>query len=405
MRRFKYSKGMQIIKERGTLSFIKHRCFKLKTKFIERISRIYFKLSSKKVLNYQFAFFAYGLSGHYALRKMLTYCGLKEVKIHDREFGKHFLLATKKLKEKGGHFLSFHFYDTDLRDYPQNVNKILKNTKILMSVRDPISRLKTKINHGINIKPHALSTLNTPINEALDKIRYHKNSLKPSCDELDEDLDYEVPFTYYSVAKPLLKNNEILYIDTKEFMPSSAFSTFQNLSVKLGICPPKEELREKFEYIFWNAFSMLLPFHLLISSKDFPHIPRIVLIIEENMVKDCEDKWSDLKPYLLESSDLHYENLAIRVLNKHAKIILESEEILVRLRTYFKEFVRILDEKRRFREENAIDEEQVLSYLKEKPAVAKKLKSILDKELIHIKKTRPDIIASWEYYQKFEELC
>lgn len=406
MRRIKYSKGMQTLKERGTLSFIKHRCFKLKTKIIERISRIYFKFSAKKIQNYKFAFFAYGLSGHYALRQMFYHLGLSEVKIHDREFGKYFLLATKKLKQKKENFLSFHFYDNNLRDYPQNVNKILKNTKILISVRDPISRLKTRINHGDNIKPYDLATLDRPINTALDKIRYYQNSTKPSCDELIHVLDNDTPFTYYSVVKPLLSGGgcEILYIDTKEFMPSRAFETFEKLSLKLGICPPKEELREKFEYIFWNAFTMLLPFHLLIDSKDFPHIPRIILIIEENMVKACEDKWTNLKPYLLESTDLHYENLAIRVLNKHAKIILENEEILVRLRAYFKEFVRILDEKKRFREENAIDEGQILSYLKENPLIAKKLKDILDKELIHLKESRPDIIASWEHYQKFKEL-
>ncbi|HEH3692710.1 TPA: DUF2972 domain-containing protein, partial [Campylobacter jejuni] len=34
-----------------------------------------------------------------------------------------------------------------------------------------------------------------------------------------------------------------------------------------------------------------------------------------------------------------------------------------------------------------------------------KLKNILDYELQHIKENRPDIIDSWEYYQKFIKLC
>ncbi|EAL7903510.1 DUF2972 domain-containing protein, partial [Campylobacter jejuni] len=33
------------------------------------------------------------------------------------------------------------------------------------------------------------------------------------------------------------------------------------------------------------------------------------------------------------------------------------------------------------------------------------LKNILDKELVHIKQHRPDIVASWKYYQEFEKMC
>ncbi|WP_270977170.1 DUF2972 domain-containing protein, partial [Campylobacter helveticus] len=29
----------------------------------------------------------------------------------------------------------------------------------------------------------------------------------------------------------------------------------------------------------------------------------------------------------------------------------------------------------------------------------------LDKELAHIKQTRPDIIQSWNYYKEFERIC
>ncbi|ECB9743704.1 DUF2972 domain-containing protein, partial [Campylobacter upsaliensis] len=47
----------------------------------------------------------------------------------------------------------------------------------------------------------------------------------------------------------------------------------------------------------------------------------------------------------------------------------------------------------------------VLQYFKAKPKQAKIYKEILDKELIFIKKERPDIIASWKYYQEFEKIC
>ncbi|EAH6971378.1 DUF2972 domain-containing protein, partial [Campylobacter jejuni] len=47
----------------------------------------------------------------------------------------------------------------------------------------------------------------------------------------------------------------------------------------------------------------------------------------------------------------------------------------------------------------------VLNYLKENKELRVKLKNILDKELVHIKQHRPDIVASWKYYQEFEQMC
>ncbi|EAH9451401.1 TPA: DUF2972 domain-containing protein, partial [Campylobacter jejuni] len=37
--------------------------------------------------------------------------------------------------------------------------------------------------------------------------------------------------------------------------------------------------------------------------------------------------------------------------------------------------------------------------------LAFKLKNILDEDYDHIKQYRPDIVASWKYYQEFEKMC
>ncbi|EOA2510769.1 DUF2972 domain-containing protein, partial [Campylobacter upsaliensis] len=46
-----------------------------------------------------------------------------------------------------------------------------------------------------------------------------------------------------------------------------------------------------------------------------------------------------------------------------------------------------------------------LEYFKNNANLALQFKALLDKELIHIKQTRPDIIASWKYYEEFEKIC
>ena len=58
-----------------------------------------------------------------------------------------------------------------------------------------------------------------------------------------------------------------------------------------------------------------------------------------------------------------------------------------------------------FKLQNQIKEEQILIYLKENKILRKKLKQILDEELAHIKIHRPDIVASWKYYNEFEKIC
>ncbi|EAW0580540.1 DUF2972 domain-containing protein [Campylobacter upsaliensis] len=196
----------------------------------------------------------------------------------------------------------------------------------------------------------------------------------------------------------------ILYIDTQELMPSCAFETFEKLSQGLEISPPKKALKAKFEYKFWNPLSLLLPYYLYLSSKDFAKIPAIVLHVEENIIKNCQNSYVDIKSYILDPCDLHYENLAINVLKKNAHFILENEEILKALKNYFKQFVLILEEKVQLRQKYAINEEVILSYLKENHTTAKKLKDILELELTHIKQVRPDIIASWKYYAEFEKI-
>ena len=87
------------------------------------------------------------------------------------------------------------------------------------------------------------------------------------------------------------------------------------------------------------------------------------------------------------------------------KLIKESQNIIKRLKEYFAEFTQALKYWVDFKEQNQITEEQVLAYFKENKALRVKFKKMLDKELIHIKQTRPDIVESWKYYKEFERIC
>ncbi|PCM54180.1 hypothetical protein CP502_15370 [Campylobacter sp. BCW_8712] len=52
-----------------------------------------------------------------------------------------------------------------------------------------------------------------------------------------------------------------------------------------------------------------------------------------------------------------------------------------------------------------INENKILNYLKENKKSAVNIRNIINKELNFIKCHRPDIVASWKYYQEFEKIC
>ncbi|ELV6765608.1 DUF2972 domain-containing protein, partial [Campylobacter jejuni] len=68
-------------------------------------------------------------------------------------------------------------------------------------------------------------------------------------------------------------------------------------------------------------------------------------------------------------------------------------------------FLNILEKRIKYIQKNKITAEQVLVYLHKNGELKKILKQILDEELVYIKQHRPDIVASWKYYQEFEKMC
>ncbi|EPS1220186.1 DUF2972 domain-containing protein, partial [Campylobacter upsaliensis] len=191
-------------------------------------------------------------------------------------------------------------------------------------------------------------------------------------------------------------------IDMQDLQANKAFDTMKRLSKILHFNSPKEEDKAKFERKAWNDYTPFLPFTFYIDHKDFSHLKnKIKFIITEEPLSNLKD----IKNLFLNENDLCYKHLSINVEQKHYELIKEDKEIKERLKSYFKEFVKILEEKVKFRADNALNENDMLEFFKNNANLALQFKALLDSELTHIKQTRPDIIASWKYYQEFEKIC
>ncbi|EAL7910154.1 DUF2972 domain-containing protein, partial [Campylobacter upsaliensis] len=190
----------------------------------------------------------------------------------------------------------------------------------------------------------------------------------------------------------------------EEIKADKAFDTMKRLSQILHFNPPKEEDRVKFERKVADIYFSVPNFTIFVDDKDFPQLKEKIKIV----VAKEQEKMANLtnaKNLFLNENDLCYQHLSINVEQKHYELIKEDKEIKEKLKNYFKEFVKVLDEKVRFRKEHALNENDVLEYFKNNKTLALQFKALLDKELIHIKQTRPDIIASWKYYEEFEKIC
>ncbi|HDV7400369.1 TPA: DUF2972 domain-containing protein, partial [Campylobacter jejuni] len=102
---------------------------------------------------------------------------------------------------------------------------------------------------------------------------------------------------------------------------------------------------------------------------------------------------------------LKYENLGIFLKPQEFERLKQDSKLFDVAKRYLNNFIEALEERIDLEKAKLFKEKDVLNYLKENKELRVKLKNILDKELVHIKQHRPDIVASWKYYQEFEQMC
>ncbi|EAJ0057991.1 DUF2972 domain-containing protein [Campylobacter jejuni] len=65
----------------------------------------------------------------------------------------------------------------------------------------------------------------------------------------------------------------------------------------------------------------------------------------------------------------------------------------------------VLEQKIKEFESRKVTEIDTLEWIKQDQDLILSLKEMFERELICIQQHRPDIVASWKYYQEFEKMC
>ncbi len=371
--------------------------------------------------NYEFVFLSGGLSGHAAMMSFFDVCGVRYLYHHmdlmkNRYIDYYYFSNVKNLYS----IIAYGQYS--LSQGINNIGKylaLINEVPILFLVRDPISRLKTGVNHPI-LSPKAIKEicLNNDYRDVFKNKMYVGDigkkfyySEKPSMKYLPRWINED---TMYQTSLCLLfLNRDITYIDMEEIKPEKAFDTMRNLANKFGFKKPTD--KKFFEGVMNGDLVGFIPIYLFVNKKNLTYNNKVVYkdnnsiriqITSSNLIefnKQSQEYINFTKEFF--DKPLKYENLGIFLKLQEFEYLRQDFELFDATKNYLNDFIRALEEKIELEKTKLFKEKDVLNYLKENKELRVKLKKLLDRELVHIKQHRPDIVASWKYYQEFEKIC
>lgn len=294
-----------------------------------------------------------------------------------------------------------------IRDF-KSVNKFffllpLDNHSVYL-VRDVISSLK----HHINFNWQGGNYLNI-INFGMDSKKVWDNRIayitnptgvaqNPDLSSIIRILTQPV-FHDYTLMK-VLSLKSVYIIDMSEIINGKAFETIDKLSNYFGLNRPK--LKDKIFYdTIFGEFNTFLPLNIEINQ--------ILQLNQSVIVSICCKQLGSLNADLVSIDDLiqfSHSRFSVFTHKNNMEILKYNTKIYEKLKLYVDDLITALKRQKDIEDKKKIKEEHILNFLQQNPKIAKKFKKILDEEhLTFIKEHRPDIVASWKYYAKFEKIC
>ncbi|EAH7219450.1 DUF2972 domain-containing protein, partial [Campylobacter jejuni] len=295
-------------------------------------------------------------------------------------------------------------------------NKLLylysKVSDIIFIARDPISILKTALNHINNPKIWEqidYEMKNVHMNNVANfrfPILYYSYSIgRPNVKDLYKILDAKE--FYFTIDKRInfLKNitNNIRCINFSQISYDKAYDTFLNLSSSYNFLVPKDPS------IFQNRVDsddgslVVLPVRLYFVYQN-KEITFLITTKQLIILDPDREKYTDVTKKII-NWEIKYSNIII-LLDLDKWNIIKKDSSFLEYQQKIQEYLKALEDNEQKRIQNAITEIEILNYLKENKDIARKFKQILDNDhLPYIKQHRPDIVASWKYYQEFEKMC
>ncbi|WHN18047.1 DUF2972 domain-containing protein [Campylobacter jejuni] len=366
--------------------------------------------------NYEFVWLSSALSGHAAMTMYLELCEVNICKyIHHDPFiiySNIFMqLLNSPLKYNVIAYTDYTHVYVSREDLERFLNLLNKNKPVLYLVRDPISRLKTGLNH-INLKVNRLDRfdLDTPIERVLDRETYYFESPLPTCDHIKTYWIYAESFFRLKFLTQFFKTEKITYLDMTSIKPEYAYHTFSQLNALYHFRQISKNLfHDTVVYDMLGAF-LSIPLILCVDLENFgvnyadSKIIEILITTRQFFKLHKINNYKKINPVLFKDN-LPFENLIFCIPKEQFVYLKDNLTLIKCIQSYLEEFISKMKVKFDLKAKCLICENQILAYLKNNQTLMRQWKKIFDQELICIKQHHPNIVASWKYYQEFEKMC
>ncbi|AAP77564.1 hypothetical protein HH_0967 [Helicobacter hepaticus ATCC 51449] len=370
---------------------------------------------------YQFVYWGSHGSGSSGLTTFLEYCGVNQCPWKGVYGGNgkesylwYFHQFTKNFKDST-------FIYLPIREFVKSASKfyaLIPYSKALLTARDPISNLKSFVQliipkEGWDTRasnPITITLQSNPNEVCQNLVGYWSMDSKsnlhigdaPSFETISYFIDteqYAGAFHDTQLKNALINLKDSVIIDMSEIVGEKTFDTIKRLSKELGFPAPIEEEKEKFATQRAIEYLNFLPITLQIETLQ----RNICLCIQDNAYKT---NYLNITPLLFNKQDCFYERIIICTTKEDWDILKKQDiKMLEEVKAYLLRLISRLQQQKEIENKKKLSESQVLEYLREHTYLRIKFKQILDEHLAYIKQERPDIVASWKYYQEFERMC
>ncbi|MPP21458.1 DUF2972 domain-containing protein, partial [Campylobacter jejuni] len=333
--------------------------------------------------NYEFVFLSAGVSGHAAMVKFLEDCNCRLFSKYSHRGNNIFGAYCDQyafLNKKGFNILTFFEYGiVDYKLKSKFIGLFNSKKRVLFLVRDPIERLKSRINH---IAPNKFAiydfNLNSNVKEIVNVKKYYsKNGINdfPDINILENLLTFN--FFCYKLLIDFFRKSHIFYIDMEEIKPAKAFDTMCVLADKFGFKRPVDKIN--FSHIVFDDTIGYFPMRLHVEDM----IIIITTLLRAKQMRQSKEYINFTKEFF--DKPLKYENLGIFLKPQEFGRLKQDSKLFDVTKRYLNNFIEALEERIDLEKAKLFKEKDVLNYLKENKELRVKLKNILDKELVHIK--------------------
>ncbi|WP_156104140.1 DUF2972 domain-containing protein, partial [Campylobacter sp. MIT 97-5078] len=292
------------------------------------------------------------------------------------------------------------------KDIDKTIHLLPKNTLALLVSRDPIDSLTSFLNVPWPTQGNYYTLDDTNFKEIADRTRFLHGGVTERLVEYATfkglDLYYQEHMLYmmmfYDYVLKTCKNfDQYLVVDFQENLPENIFSTMNTLSKKLNI---KGVKFEDISYLKANknaGFVLGLPITLHVNEEIDIIINNFIPSQNNNLIELSKSNFLQIEsPYL----KLYY------LIDKNQNEILNKDlHLCEKVKVWIEKFHFALNEHWKETKNRRITNEKLLNFLKRETKYRKIFKELFDKNFAYIKQTRPDITASWKYYQEFEKMC